>query len=180
MRIGACDPGLSGGLAVYEPGAEIVLADIPVFWEGQRRRVHGRILMEWLALHRPDVVFVEEVWAGPAFAGPAGFRFGRATGAIESAIQCAGIRMRLVRPQVWKAYHGLIVARRKGDPKPPKLTTAETKEKSRILAIRRFQEAAPMIERKRDHGRAEALLIAAYGAHVMSEQPMENRDAAGA
>lgn len=167
-RVCGIDPGLSGGLAVYEPGVEITLADLPTFWLGSRRRIHGRILCEWLIAHRIDVAFVEEVWAGPSFSGPSGFRFGRATGAIESAIQCARVRMRLVAPQTWKAHHGLIVARVRGAPKPPKVPTSVVKERSRLKAIELFPDAAPMMARRKDHGKSEALLIAAYGAHVLA------------
>lgn len=180
MRVCGIDSGLSGGMAIYEPGIEIILSAVPVFWQGPSRRVHGRILMEWLQDNRADIAFVENVWSRPGEGGSSGFRFGRAVGAIESAVQCAKVRMRLVAPITWKLHHGLSPRRVKGAPKPPSSTPAEIKERSRLFAIKTFPEAAEMLALHKAHNLAEALLVAAYGAHVMSEQPMENRDAAGA
>lgn len=179
LRILGIDPGLAnGGIALYAPDSEIALADIPVFWTGPKRRVHARVLLDWIEDHRPDVAFIENVWAGPDFGGPAGFRFGRAAGALEATIQCARIRMRLVAPVTWKTHWGLVIPRPRGAPKPPKVSVAEMKERSRTLAIEKFPEATDMLALRKSHGKSEALLIAAYGAHVMTEQPMESDDAA--
>lgn len=38
-----------------------------------------------------------------------------------------------------------------------------TKDDSRRIASTLFPSLSPLLERKKDHGRAEALLIAAYG-----------------
>lgn len=177
MRCVGIDPGLSGGVALYEPGIEIAVADLPTFWTGASRRVHGRQLMEWLLDNRADIAFVENVWSRPGEGGSSGFRFGRAAGAIESAVQCAKVRLRLVAPITWKTHHGLSPPRRaRGEPKPLPVPPAEIKERSRLYAIKQFPEAADMMARHKDHGRAESLLIAAYGAHVMTTEPMENRD----
>lgn len=178
-RILAIDPGLSGGLALYEPGVEISLADLPTFWTGPSRRIHARVLLEWIEAHRPDIAFVENVWAGPDFGGPSGFRFGRAAGALEATVQCARIRMRLVAPVTWKSHHGLSPPRRaRGEPKPPKVSSTEMKERSRLLAIKLFPQVAEMLALRKSHGKSEALLLAAYGAHVMANEPMESGDAA--
>lgn len=176
MRVIGLDPGIVGAIALYEPGVEIVVADLPTFWTGASRRIHGRLLLEWIEAHRPDIAFVENVWSRPGEGGSSGFRFGRATGAIESAVQCAKVRMRLVAPITWKLHWGLSPRRVKGAPKPPKVPPAEIKERSRLFAIKTFPEAAGMLDLKRRHNLAEALLIAAYGAHVMTEQPMERGD----
>lgn len=171
MRILGIDPGIVGAAALYEPGVEIAVADLPTFWSGASRRIHGRMLLEWIEAQRADIAFVENVWSRPGEGGSSGFRFGRAAGAIESAVQCAKVRMRLVAPITWKTHHGLSPPRRaKGEPKPPPVPAAEIKERSRLFAIKTFPEAAGMMARKGDHGRSEALLIAAYGAHVIAQE----------
>jgi hypothetical protein len=41
------------------------------------------------------------------------------------------------------------------------------KERSRQMALQRWPDQAKLLGRKRDHGRAEAMLIAAYGAGTL-------------
>jgi antirestriction protein ArdC len=74
-----------------------------------------------------------------------GFKYGRATGAIEAVIACCGIPMTVVEPSLWKKHHRL-----RGD----------DKEGGRQLALMLFPAAHALLARKRDHGRAEAALIA--------------------
>ena len=79
------------------------------------------------------------------------FRFGQTVGAIHMAVAAAGLPMQLVSPAVWKRHFGI---------------TAE-KGKARSLASQRLPAAADMFTRVKDDGRAEAALIALYGAEKL-------------
>ena len=100
-------------------------------------------------------VVIEKVGGSPRQAGQ--FAFGRAYGLLEMACVAAGFsdRMCFAPPQSWKADARLI---RKG------ATYRERKEASRALAGELFPSHAKLFARVCDDGRAEAALIARYGA----------------
>ena len=79
-----------------------------------------------------------------------GFKYGRAVGAIEAALTCCEIPVTIVEPGAWKKFHRL----HGGD-----------KEGGRQRALQLFPGADAMLARK-DHGRAEASLIALHGARL--------------
>jgi len=81
----------------------------------------------------------------PKQGGSSGFKYGRAVGAIEAVIALCGVPLTIIEPTAWKKFHGL----RGGD-----------KEASRQRALQLFPAAHEMLARKKDHGRAEAALIA--------------------
>ena len=78
-----------------------------------------------------------------------GFKYGRAVGAIEAAITLSGIPVTIVEPSMWKRFWRL---------------PGKDKESSRQQALQLFPAAHAALARKKDHGRAEASLIALYGA----------------
>mmetsp|Transcript_15411 Transcript_15411/g.21254 ORF Transcript_15411/g.21254 Transcript_15411/m.21254 type:complete len:186 (+) Transcript_15411:1-558(+) len=78
-----------------------------------------------------------------------GFGFGVWTG-IMSAM---GAEIRTVHPKTWQAALGL--------------SGKSNKERSLELAIAEYPSLAGELKRKKDHGRAEALLIARFGGQVL-------------
>jgi crossover junction endodeoxyribonuclease RuvC len=82
------------------------------------------------------------------------FRFGQQLGALEMAVAAKGHELRWVTPAKWKAHFGLVA----------------DKGVARGLAIQRFPQHAKLFARAKDDGRAEAALIALYGAHVMATE----------
>ena len=101
---------------------------------------------------------IERAQAMPKQGAVGGFKYGRAVGAIEAAIALCGIPVTIVEPSVWKRFHGISAARtRKADGSRP---CSCFRPRTRLLA------------RKKDHGRAEASLIALYGARIMNA-PLE-------
>ena len=72
----------------------------------------------------------------------------RCRGAIETALDMLRIEVKAVEPQTWKRHFGLLT-------KP--------KDASREKALALFPDSAAMLARKKDHNRAEALLLAQYG-----------------
>jgi Holliday junction resolvasome RuvABC endonuclease subunit len=149
------DPGIRGGLAIVSINAngaapQLVHAiDIPVTGVGAKERVDVLAIRSWLAQHTPQHAFIERAQAMPKQGASSGFKYGRAVGAIESVIACCAIPLTIVEPSVWKRFYQL----RGGD-----------KEAGRQRALQLFPAAHALLARKKDHGRAEAALIALAGA----------------
>jgi crossover junction endodeoxyribonuclease RuvC len=153
MKIMGVDGGVRGGLAIIEisDGAAprlIDCIDIPVAGVGAKR-VDVLTIRDWITTHLPQHAFIERGQAMPRQGASSGFKYGRAIGAIEAVISCCGIPLTIVEPAQWKKFHAL----RGGD-----------KESGRLRALQLFPSAHALLMRKRDHGRAEAALIALAGA----------------
>jgi crossover junction endodeoxyribonuclease RuvC len=84
----------------------------------------------------------------PKQGASSGFKYGRAVGAIEAVIVCCAIPLTIIEPSIWKKFHRL----RGGD-----------KETGRQRALQLFPTAHELLARKKDHGRADAALIALAG-----------------
>lgn len=153
IRILGIDVGLSGGAALLEVQMDAQrvndIIDLPTFGEGPSRRINAASLATWIRAAKPDHAFIELAGSMPQQGIASAFRYGRATGSLESTVACCGVPYTLVTPQVWKKHFGL---------KGP------DKEQSRALAIKLYPGAAHFMVRKGDHGKSEALLIATYGA----------------
>lgn len=155
MRILGIDPGLSGAVGWHDDDDGTFGAfDIPTMGEKTSRRVDGRGLLSRLQAQkigtpmRWDFAYFELVHALPKQGVSSTFRFGEATGTITGVLAAWDVPIIRVTPQVWKKHYGL---------------QGQQKEQSRAFAIQLFPKAADLLERKKDHQRAEALLIAAYG-----------------
>jgi crossover junction endodeoxyribonuclease RuvC len=153
VKILGIDPGVHGGLAIVmiSDGAAPQLLDaidIPVAGVGAKERVDVLAIRTWVMVHQPQHAFIERAQAMPKQGASSGFNYGRATGAIEAVIACCEIPTTVVEPSVWKKAHHL----RGGD-----------KEGARQRALQLFPSAHAQLARKRDHGRAEAALVALYG-----------------
>lgn len=176
--IGA-DPGMGGALALYlpppaihpacpRPAIEVV--DMPsLLIEGKRRMDFWKLaalLVTWRNRYDIKMVVVERVHAMP-LRGAGGqirqspnglFEFGFAAGALQQAVVSALLPMMLISPQTWKVCYGLRGGR-------------ENKDMSRQKASMMFPGAAHMWARKKDDGRAEAVLLAHY-ASKLQEKPV--------
>lgn len=159
MRIMGIDPGINGGLAIYITGGDLDGAarawgviDIPTDGEGARRRVDAVLLRDWITAGRPDHCLIERAQAMPEQGSSSGFLYGRAVGALEAVTRCCNVPLTIIESRAWKIFHGL-----KGG----------SKEDSRQRALHKLPSASHFMARKMDHGRAEALLIAMYGASII-------------
>lgn len=143
------DPGVSGAIAFYWPASphRVLAEDFPV--------VGGRLDVVALANRirqlAPDLAVIEAVAAMPGQGVSSTFKFGRATGVLDGILGTLLIPSRSASPTVWKKHWRLD----------------KDKEKSRALAIQLFPACATHFSRKKDHNRAEAALIARYGAEVI-------------
>lgn len=142
------DPGAVSGAwgLVDHHGGYLACGDIP--------HKDGRIITRQLwadlsqAIDKRDcVIWCESVFSRPGQGVASSFKFGRAAGAIEAVCERFLCPWFLITPGSWKKHHAL----------------SSNKDESMGLARRLFPEAATQIKRKKDHGRAEALLIAEYG-----------------
>jgi len=152
MRVLAVDPGVWGALAVIDDAngvaVPIDIIDVPTVGVGAGERVAVAALRDWIGRHRPDFALIERAQSMPRQGSSSGFKYGRAVGAIEATIVLHAVPLKIVEPTAWKRFWGL---------------PAKEKEKSRQRALEVFPAAHALLARKRDHNRAEAALIGAYG-----------------
>lgn len=152
------DPGLDGALAACEPGSVdfVTLFDTPtltVQGKGAKREydVHAmaRALRGYAAYGPGGVTaLVELVHAMPGQGVRSMFSMGRGIGVWEGLLAGLGIPYAFVTPQRWKRalMDGM----------------GKDKDAARLTAMRLFPSIAGSFARKKDDGRAEALLIAEY------------------
>ena len=154
-RGGAAGAAGPSAAATHRPVAQV--RDLPTFTEQvgkfNRRRHDPRQLLSMLrdlgvspgaraVLERPRNFPTDgkHSWYGSGY----GF------GVWWTALEALGAEVELVTPAVWKKDLGIYGRQ-------------FTKEDSRSLALELFPELADELKRKKDHGRAESLLIAAWG-----------------
>ena len=106
--------------------------------------------MQLLQVHSPNLCIIELVHAFPKQGVSSVWNFGMAFGMARGVISGAFIPTHLVSPTKWKKHFGLD----------------SDKEKARALAISKWPECTHF-SRKKDHGRAEAALLALYGAQAL-------------
>jgi Holliday junction resolvasome RuvABC endonuclease subunit len=150
MRVVGIDPGICGGLALVDivDGAAPQLVDaieIPVVGTAAKTRVEVLAIRTWIETHQPHHAVLERAGAMPKQGVASTFKYGRATGAIEATVALCGVPLTIIEPAVWKRRHGLYG----GD-----------KETSRQRALQLFPSAHSLLALKKDHGKAEAALIA--------------------
>ena len=143
------DPGISGALAFFFPGvpSRVCAEDVPV----AAGEINAAGLAERIRKMAPDVAIIERVAAMPGQGVSSTFKFGVAYGVVCGVLATLEIPCHRVSPSVWKKHFRL---------------TAD-KEAARALALRLFPATAEHFARKKDHGRAEAALIARYGSEVL-------------
>ena len=82
------------------------------------------------------------------------FRFGCAYGATKMALAACGVPYSIITPQKWKSAVGV--------------PTGADKEASRQRALQLFPREAANLARRKDHARADAMLIAYFGKMGMA------------
>lgn len=138
------DPGsVSAAYAILdsETGEILDVDDVPVADRMVDASGFLRVLLQW----KPEVGIIESVHAFPGQGVRSVFRFGQGYGLLLGALACAGVSLHEVAPGRWKNHFGLD----------------SDAEKSRAKAIK-FWPGCQKLSRRKDHGRAEALLLARY------------------
>ena len=142
----AIDPGVSGGIAVQVFGVVDCQPMPPT--GGDLHELLRRIQVAAANSGVVPVCYLECVggFVGTGQPGSAMFKFGEGYGFIKGVIQTLGIRLVLVRPQVWQKVFGLGTASRCASKR-------EWKNKLKAEAQRRFPELTVTLPT------ADALLI---------------------
>ena len=168
MIVLGIDPGLNGAIAFLRPDEMklIKVIDIPTMGKKPRVVDINNLFLQLSSVghvDEPVICWLEEAWARPAQGVSSAFKCGRVIGNIEAVMVCHGFPIRTVTPAAWKKHLGLAV---KG----------KTKHDSRALATRMFPASADLFSRVKDDGRAEASLVAVYGAEragVVTSKPAD-------
>lgn len=139
------DPGVNGAIAFMENGYFLSVHDMPLIKEGNKNQVDPYALARIIRSRNVTSANVEKVGAMPGQGVTSMFNFGRSYGVILGTLGAMNIYTNLVRPAEWKTKFDLI---------------KKEKDASRILA----QELFPLapLSRKKDHGRADAMLIGLF------------------
>jgi crossover junction endodeoxyribonuclease RuvC len=148
------DPGLHGAIAVHNGQRIVYLVDMPTVQFSNARikhRVDGALLAQLLEPYANDcrLAVVERVAARPGEAASGAFCFGFTSGCILGVLGALRVPVTLPMPVTWKRAMKL----------------GKDKNLSRARAIEMFPDMATMLGRIKDHDRAEAILLAAYGVH---------------
>jgi crossover junction endodeoxyribonuclease RuvC len=149
------DPGVSGAVAIILPG-ECLVFDTPV---GKAQVGQEYLPAEMAAILRPytgAVAVLEQVAAPRAMRGnqagnitaSGGLKIGFGAGLWVGVLATLKIAYERPTPQQWRKVLGL--------------PNGADKDISRQRAQALFPSMVPQLSRKKDHGRAEALLLAEY------------------
>ncbi|HEY0684739.1 MAG TPA: hypothetical protein VGD45_20550 [Steroidobacter sp.] len=149
------DPGVTGAFALIDAasGAYVHVNDMPVVSDQSLSWVDGAELQTLLLSSingRPAIAVIERVSAMPQQGVSSTFKFGVAVGSILGTVQTLRIPLHLIHSSQWKRALGLTFEK---DVKQAERKRASL-DKARLLF-----PTAPL-DRQKDNGRAEALLIA--------------------
>lgn len=137
------DPGISesapGALAVVDYDGSSAIMDMPVV----DKMVDCAHIVRWLETFGPLRAVIEVQQSMPAQSSTSGFKLGQCYGALLAVLQVLEISYEALRPTTWKKAMGVA---------------GTDKEKDRAMAMRLFPTAS--LSRVKDHGRADALLLA--------------------
>lgn len=167
------DPGQSGAISALADGDYAGVFDMPCSARATKgSEVSGAALASCLRIIRENhpgayvTAALEQINAMPSWGGKdverrtmgstSMLRFGEAFGVVKGVLGALGIGYVTVLPQTWKRHHGLI---------------GSEKDDARLLTIKRMPAAASMLQRKKDIGRADALLIAQWAEQTEQIAP---------
>ncbi len=145
------DPGISGAVGIIKEDGSIEIFDTPFISVGAKNEYNSSEMATILNPYKycnNCHVFMEKVSAMPKQGVTSMFNFGKGYGIWLGIISAYLLSYTLVRPQVWKKIlmQGIL-----------------DKDASRMRATQLFPAYSRLFLRKKDVGRADALLIAEYG-----------------
>ena len=163
------DPGLTGALAVIDSETKnISFVDTPVVeirvgkkMKHQQDAYVISSLLRALCVDKDVMVTIEKVQAMPGSDGKGGrqamgatsaFNFGLGFGMWLGILAALEIPHQQVHPATWKA----VMMR----------DSTKDKDASRVKAMQLYPKTAKDLTRKKDHGRADALLMAVWAMKV--------------
>ncbi len=177
----AIDIGLTGALAAADSYGTARVVDLPTLPDGrpvkrkskaggkatesQPMRLDGRglirLIREFVAPGEPAMLVIEDIRPRPMGNGGSHGNtmhsqgsLMRSRGIVEAVADIGCWQLVTVRPQEWKKHYGLI--RKDGE------TPDACKERGRELALTLYPALASHLKRKKDHNRADAVLLARW------------------
>ena len=140
------DPGLTGAVAILTPAGHLVdVYDLPVIDKtincAELARYEG-----WRTHPERFHAVIEQVASRPKQGVASVFRFGHVVGSLDATFAVLGIPTTRVTPGVWKRWAGI----------------GPDKNDARRRATELWPSSASSFARVKDHGRAEAALIARW------------------
>lgn len=159
MRVLGIDPGLSGAVACLDSDGALDLRDMPALAiqrNGKaKREVDAAILADMIEGFTRDpfglrievAAYVEQVGAMPGQGVSSMFAFGQSFGVVLGVLAALEVPVTRVPPATWTRALGVA----KGD------------DAGRRRASELLPQHAHFWARKKDHGRADAALIALFG-----------------
>jgi len=149
------DPGITGAIYFNTVEGKIVV-DMPIMAKtsGKGNQINPYELTSLLMQPPIDrltgikAAYLESVHAMPGQGVSSVFSFGKSVGTIEGVLAALNIPLVMVTPQRWKKNAKLI---------------GKDKDAARTLAIQLYPELSDRLSRKKDIGRADAILIAEFG-----------------
>ena len=169
MVILGIDPGATGAVSVFD-GQHWDVYDAPVLEAKRGRRYISPELTSCLLREeigdriglnrisgRLTHAYIERQQAMPGQGVSSTFQLGRNFGIWQGVLAGLGIPTTIVSPRVWK--------------KALKVTGDNQKEAARARALQLMPYLANELARKKDHGRADALLIGEYGRRDFGISP---------
>ncbi len=165
------DPGIGGAVAVLDlrNGQKIArVFSVPtqnIVKKGKKKKDYDAAAMaKILAEYRGTrcLVVQEATHAMPKQGTASMYSFGRGAGLWEGIVAALEMKQEFVLPVVWKKEWASTLL---------SIEKRLAKDKARELAKSLYSELEPEFARKKDDGKAEALLIAEYaGRHYNNEQ----------
>lgn len=149
------DPGLDGAIAVICDGG-ITLLDTPTVSNGKKRDMDLYAiarLLKGFTCSQDAMAAIESVHSMPGQGVSSTFSFGKGFGMWLGILTALNIPHQAVAPQTWKK---IMLA-----------DGGKEKDASRVKAMQLYPQIADQLSRKKDHGRADALLMAAWAQRVV-------------
>ena len=144
------DIGFSGAIAILPRNDAIYAYDMPLIKTGKKSELNVKAIKDIFCAYNKDSieVYIERAQAMPQQGCVSMFRYGKCAGIIEGILIGLGIPYTLVTPQAWKKAMMPGMDKEKG---------------SSILRVNQLFPYSEIGGRKKDHGKADAVLIAAFG-----------------
>ncbi len=152
MVILGIDPGLTGALALLSDGV-VEVFDMPTLKVLKSREVVWPEVARWIdAAGHIDHAVIERVATRPKMGKVGAFTFGYVAGGLRGIVSAHFIPITMVTPQRWKRDMGVPKA----------------KDAARARASELLPSYCNLFVRVKDHGRAEAALIALWGERSLA------------
>ncbi len=148
MSVWGVDVGLNGAIALFDMiEGHLEVHDMPVMEINKKRQVNPQLLTNILEQHEAPV-FIEQVGARPGQGVSSMFNFGKSFGICLGVSAGLKLQTTTVSPVAWQRA----------------CKVEKGKDGNRLRATQTFPNYSNLFARKKDDGRADAALIAYWGA----------------